>query len=61
MDRLGSVPFAVVWRQGNESGQPRAVKVIPMANLNIQEVETLIDLQDGHSRHGVYPISTDMA
>lgn len=49
-DRLGSGAFGVVWRQRAESGQVRAVKVISRANLNIQEVEALVDLQDVRQR-----------
>lgn len=45
-DQLGSGAFGVVWRQRADTGQVRAVKVIPRAQLNIHEVETLIGLQD---------------
>lgn len=45
-DRLGAGAFGVVWRQRADNGQVRAVKVIPKAQLNIQEVEAMIELRD---------------
>lgn len=49
-DRLGAGAFGVVWRQRADDGQVRAVKVISRAQLNIQEIEAMIELQDV-SRH----------
>lgn len=45
-ERLGSGAFGVVWRQRANSGQLRAVKVISRERLNIQEVETMVELRD---------------
>lgn len=44
---LGSGAFGVVWREREkESGELRAVKIVPKRLLNVREVEALADLQD---------------
>lgn len=45
-ERLGAGAFGVVWRQRADSGKLRAVKIVSKAQLNMQEVEALIELQD---------------
>lgn len=47
-ERLGAGAFGVVWRQRADSGKKklRAVKIVSKAQLNMQEVEALIELQD---------------
>lgn len=44
--RIGAGAFGVVWRQRSDNGQLRAVKIVARAQLNIQEVEALIELND---------------
>lgn len=44
--RLGTGAFGEVWRQRSKSGQFRAVKIISKAQVNVQEIETLISLHD---------------
>lgn len=47
MGIIGAGGFGVVWREKEEqSGQLRAVKVIPRMGLNIREVKALVEVQD---------------
>lgn len=47
-EEMGSGAFGVVWREsaGEESGELRAVKIIPKRLLNLPEVDALVEVQD---------------
>lgn len=44
---IGSGGFAVVWREKDEeSGELRAVKIIPKPKINHRELDALVEVQD---------------